>query len=570
MALILGIDTGGTCTDAVIFDTPSQKVLHKSKAFTTKQRLQAGIRDALQKLHFDSFSSLDSVHLSTTLAVNSILEKRIADVGAVLLGSDLDQALPCSRKYVAPAQIGPIALNEHTRSHTMIQELISEFSGGMDALIVSSHGVRRNPQNEENMARLLRQLFSVPVYCAKDLSANHGFYERTVTCLLNAGLIPVIREWLDAVTAVLTNLNISAPVYIMKSNGTLMDTETAMEKPIRTLMSGPAASVAGGRFLTKEKDFLLIDMGGTSADVTKVTDGLVRMRKGPTKVNDFPVSLRAIDIQSFPIGGDSHIYYNQMGKLTVGPQKVIPLCVAANTWPHLYQEFQEYQRTDGYEMFTAYDTDCYMLGSRKHLTALNDTDRSVVRFLKEKPHSLFYIADHFHTDPDALHLNTLVNQRYLQRISFTPTDLLHVTGKYVTWFREISCAAASRMAQIGKQDLSEFLRACETLVTEHLVFSCMQSIANFEQKGFDFRSSEATLYLIDKYLEPSSPYFDIEFNIRKPIVAVGAPSGSWMQQVADKLGTKLILPPDFEVANAIGAAVSNCITEREEPECHIY
>ena len=98
----------------------------------------------------------------------------------------------------------------------------------------------------------------------------------------------------------------------------------------------------------------------------------------------------------------------------------------------------------------------------------------------------------------------------------------------------------------------------------------MQSIANFEQKGFDFRSSEATLYLIDKYLEPSSPYFDIEFNIRKPIVAVGAPSGSWMQQVADKLGTRLILPPDFEVANAIGAAVSNCITEKEEAECHIY
>ena len=114
MALILGIDTGGTCTDSVFFDTSCQKVLHKAKAFTTRQRLQSGIEAALRSLHFDGFSSLDSVHLSTTLAVNSILEKRIADVGAVLIGSDLEQPLPCRRKFVAPAQFSPITLNEHT------------------------------------------------------------------------------------------------------------------------------------------------------------------------------------------------------------------------------------------------------------------------------------------------------------------------------------------------------------------------------------------------------------------------------------------------------------------------
>jgi len=305
-------------------------------------------------------------------------------------------------------------------------------------------------------------------------------------------------------------------------------------------------------------------MGGTTADITKIENGTLRFSHKTVTIGNHPIILNALDIQSFPVGGDTHIHYNQIGKLELGPRKVIPLCVASSQYPNLYAELRDHKKTPGYEMFSAYETDCFIVGKWKTTLGLSDFERKVMRFLSGEPHSLFCIADHFNIDPDALHLSKLVDTGYLYRISFTPTDVLHALGRYDDYDEAIAKLGAKIMADLGDYTVNEFLDMCETLVSNNLVFSCMQSIANFEKQQFDFRDSPGTLFLINKYLDCNQHLCSFEFNICKPIVALGAPSVNWMQQVAAKLGTDFELPEYYDVANAIGAAVAPDIRKTED------
>lgn len=480
MAYILGVDTGGTFTDAVIFDDAREEVVCKSKAFTTKSNLGVGISNAISQLSFHDYSEIWRVHLSTTLTANSIQEKDF-----------FDKSYPLSRE-----------------------------DGG--------------EQNVRHLNRLLRY---------------------------------IIENWLRAVRGALDTYQITAALYVLGSDGTLMNEGAAKASPVSVLLSGPAASVIGGFFLSKEEDFLLIDMGGTTADITKIEHGSLRFCQQTLKINDYPIRLNALDIQTFSVGGDSHIHYDQFGSLVLGPKKVIPLCTASSFFPYLCEELNHYRKPDGYELFAGYETDCYIAGGRRNTIALTDFERKVVHYLEKAPHSLFFLAEHFDVDADALHLSKLVRQGYVYRISFTPTDVLHATHVYTEYDEKISDMAIKIMASLTDISPAQFISKCEDIVTNQLIFSCMQSIANFEKQQFDFRDSKATIFLMDKFLNPRQNLCSFNFTIRKPIVAVGAPSGSWVKAVAEKLGTRLILPPNYDVANAIGAAVSQKIRRNKNGLC---
>ena len=480
MAYILGIDTGGTFTDTVIFDEAKEEIVCKSKAFTTKADLYAGISNAISTLSFTDYPQIKRVHLSTTLPVNSIQEKDFFD-----------------KEY-------PLSKKDDGR------------------------------QNSRHLNHLLQYITS---------------------------------SWLQAVKKVLADCQIRADIYVLKSDGCLMTEQEAQTDPVSMLLSGPVASVIGGFFLTKKEDFLLIDMGGTTADITKIENGALRFSDQIISINDYPIHIKALDIQSFSVGGDSHIHYDQLGSLQLGPKRVIPLCVAASVFPHLHDELFHYRKPQNYEMFAGYETDCYIAGGRRNTTALTDFERKVVHYLEKAPHSLFYLAEHFHVDPDALHLAQLARQGYVYRISFTPTDVLHGTDAYTNYHIEIARLAIEIMSSLSGISEKAFLSKCENMVTDQLIFSCMQSIANFEKQQFNFRDSAATMFLINQFLTRDQSLCSFHFTIEKPIVAVGAPSGNWMRAVAQKLGTQLLLPPNYEVAGAVGAAVSQRIRRTENGLC---
>jgi|GEM_PF-6367339 len=557
MALILGIDTGGTFTDAVVFSSDTEKIIRKSKAFTTKADLSEGIANAIDYLDFDEWDKVSKVHLSTTLATNSILEKKIANVGLILCGNDIrgNADIMCSKKIL----LRDVSA-ESMMDLTILDSIRNEFSSSIDAVVISS----ANGGNTEEMhiAEMLRRILGVPVYCATTFSESHNYYVRTVTGVLNTGLIPIISDWISCIKKVLDRKGIAAEMFIMRGDGKMTNAAWAQSYPITTIMSGPAASASGALFLTDLEDFLLLDMGGTSADVTKIENRMLRRKKSVTLINDLPVSTSSLDIQSFPIGGDSRIHYDQVGNLTAGPEKVVPLCLASSKWANLNKELSQYRKPENYELFSACETDCYFAGRHNITASLNDFERKIIKCLSAEAHSLFFLSEQFDVDPDALHLDSLVKNGYAQCISFTPTDLLHVTGKYVMWDREISSTAADIMAAMGKCETGDFLQKCEEVVNDHLIFSSMQSIANFEKNKFDFRESNATRYLINSFLHHGNPYMNVDFRITKPIVAIGAPAGSWMPAVAEKLQTKLVIPPDYEVASAVGVAVADYASER--------
>ena len=552
MALILGIDAGGTHVDSVIYDSSRQEVLCKAKAFTTRSDYSIGIRQSVERLQFQDLNRVSSVHFTSTISVNSILENKLARTCLILLGEKIQESLPYHNRLVIYSKDYPVINTNAWGDKIDIQSLYGEYIAGSDSVIISdSEG---NLPREMSLANFITSVYPAKCICAANRKGN--YYQRTLQSLLDAGLRPILSELYGCTERVMRELHVTAPIYVLNNSGKLIPAEKASNAPLECVLAGPAASVAGGKFLTDEDTFLLVDMGGTSADVTKIQNRVARGRTQVILNQEYRLEMESIDIQSFAIGGDSHIHYDQRGNITIDQKKVIPLCVAGFWHPHLLEEMQSYRKPENYELFTAYETDCYIAGMKKLYTSLTNFEKIVVDCVRKKPHSLFWLARHFNTDPDALHMKTLVDEGYLQRISFTPTDLLHVTGEYISWNREMSVCAASIMAETGRMEVDEFIRKSKERIKNNLVLSCMQSVANFEKTSFDFRKNAAASFLIDQYLECGNKFMDVEFSITKPIVALGAPSGAWMRDVASKLGTRLVLPRYYEVGPAIGAAVS--------------
>lgn len=564
MPFILGIDTGGTYTDAVIYNEGTKSILSKSKTFTTKHNLAGGISAVIDGLDSSYLKDISRVHLSTTLATNSLLETKKYSVAVLYLGEAPEERdTLCKSSFRIKSfvrqdgRFSPI-------TGDVIKNIRTAFGEDIGSILVSASGCESEIIYEREAAKQLSLYFSCPIYCSYDIEKTKEHLIRTNSAIANIGLRPLISSLCDNIKTVLKANNIEASLYIMTGSGKLIPCEKAIAAPLLTIMSGPAASIAGAVFLTDKPSGLLIDMGGTSADVTKLENGYVRMKKAQTVINDKSFAAESFDIQSFAVGGDSHIYYNQMGKLCVGPAKVIPLCVASSRFSHLITELKEYKKAEDYELFTASPIECYMTGGKTTFSDLTDFERMVVSCVEKQPHSLFYISNYFGTDPDALHLNRLADKGYVQRISFTPTDLLHITGKYRQFDHDISILAAEKLAELGHCRLDDFLLKCEALIGNMLAFSCMQAVANFEKLNFDFRQSSGASYLINKFLEDDTDYLSVVFNITKPLIAVGAPVKSWMPAIAKKLGTELIVPLHHEVACAVGAAVSAYDTYESE------
>jgi N-methylhydantoinase A/oxoprolinase/acetone carboxylase beta subunit len=154
--------------------------------------------------------------------------------------------------------------------------------------------------------------------------------KRAASALINAQLIPLINEFLDAVKANLIKRNIKAPMVIVRGDGTLMSEEFARKMPVETLLSGPAASVIGTMHLAEIKDATIIDIGGTTSDIASVKDGRVGIREDGAIVGAWRTHVMAADIFTHGIGGDSKLRIDGTGNITFGPDKTTPISLLLN------------------------------------------------------------------------------------------------------------------------------------------------------------------------------------------------------------------------------------------------
>lgn len=324
MAYLIGIDTGGTYTDTVLLDTSTRKIVAKAKSFTTKEDLALGIGDSIARLGTLP-EDIARVVLSTTLATNAVVEGKLHPVGLIFLGKKPAGTFPALCCQRIDGSVNVKGREECPLNRGALIKAVNEMVQKVDAIAVTGYMSVRNPIQEQQAMKLIRDHCGLPVVCAHHLSGALGYRERSVTAALNAGLIPIIKEFVTAVSKVLSSIKVDAPVFMVRGDGTMAKLDAVMDRPIDTVLSGPVTSVIGAKYLTGAKNAMVCDMGGTTTDVTLLTEGEVSLRHGGATVGGWQTKIPSVDIITCGIGGDSLIQYSAQ-EIKVGPKRTMPLC----------------------------------------------------------------------------------------------------------------------------------------------------------------------------------------------------------------------------------------------------
>ncbi|MCQ4637859.1 hydantoinase/oxoprolinase family protein [Anaerovorax odorimutans] len=572
MKLKLGIDTGGSYTDAVLVDCDTGEVVSKAKARTTKENLTIGIEEAIDKLGINNTAGIVLVCLSTTLATNAIVEGKGAKVGLITIDEPKEYNYPVSCKSnikgkidVKGCEVFPLNVSEAAAAlETMKDEI--------DTLVISGYASVRNPAYELKTKELSNGILGVPVICAHELTNVLGYYERTITAVLNAKLIPVIKELILATKEVLSVKGIKATLVIIKGDGNCMAGSFAEERPIETVLSGPAASALGGILLSGKQDLIVADMGGTTLDIVPIRNGNIPLDECGATVGGWRTRVKAMHTRSFGLGGDSYMRMNNLGAIDFGPQRVVPLCAAAEKYKNLIWEIESLHLPEDYHIIGRQEADCVALFKRHNIDrkVLTAEENQIIELLTDGAHSMLYLAGQLSKDVDGIDIARLLQMEIIYLISATPTDLLHATGEYVQYDRKISQLAMERLAARKKMAVDEFEAYAENAFTDRICVSLIESL--LIEKGItEEKLSEELIRTVFSDDDERCRLIDFDCRFHAPIVGIGAPAKTWLTKAGRKLKCEVIVPQNSEVANAIGT-VSGNIRETLEAlirfDCH--
>ncbi len=574
MTVALGIDTGGTYTDAVLVDHASNGVLAGAKALTTRHDLSVGIGQAVAAV-FDgqtmSPAEVDLVALSTTLATNAIVEGQGSPVCLLLIGYDpaLIRQYGFERDLVTQDVVylggGHDGMGNEVEplDEAAAREAILARRDRVEAFAVSGYFGVRNPAHELRVRALVEELTALPVTCGHELTTRLNAVRRATTAALNARLIPLLRELIATVRRTLDEQGIVAPLMVVKGDGSLVRAEWAMQRPIETILSGPAASVVGAWHLAGRHDVWVVDVGGTTTDIAVLRDGRPRLNPEGAQVGQWRTMVEAVDVHTVGLGGDSQVYLNSEGRssllFVIGPRRVVPLCLLASEYPGVVDQLRRQVGTRQRQSLAGQ----FVLAQHRTTHALSDRDQDLMRHLAAGPQSLSSLVQKLHYGMLIMwQIESLEAQGLVLRAGFTPTDALHVLGRFERWDAEASRLGAELLA--AQTDLSpEAL--CERVVADVSNRVTTELISKV-------LSDEATLPVWER--EPSAAALlaralgnvpgsdlDCQLRLRQPVVAVGAPVEAYLPRVASQLRTELVIPPHAEVANAVGAVAGGVVQQ---------
>ncbi len=572
----LGIDTGGTYTDSVIIDMETNEIISRSKALTTRDDLIKGIVASLKGL--DSTDGISIVSLSSTLATNSIVEGKSCRVGLIVLGKKFGHTVRVAQYAYIDAQLDLKGRTVKRLSTKEAEAAIESMRGKVDVLAVVGYMSVRNPSHEETVRSMAERMLGIPVVCAHDLTSKLGFEQRANTAIINAGLIPTIIDLIKAVNKALQDLGIDAPLMIVKGDGSIMNAATAIRRPIETIMSGPASSLTSAMVYADVQDALIADIGGTTTDLGIIHGGFVRTLDTGAVVGGHRTRVRAADVSTYGMGGDSRISVEK-GKITLSAIRIIPICIAATKWPNVKEWISALNSLDSSPSDTVSDCEFYILASNDDHSYLTEYDSRFLRTLKDRPYPVREVSEVTEIPFDRFCLKDLEAEGYVTRIGVTPTDILAAEGTYNEYDPEASKIAVSLLSKKAGMTLESFIAKAKEAVTQKICRCIMDHMIRAET-GKD-ALSEHDIYLIEEAIRRTGDY-DFGMKLKMPLVGIGAPVGAWLPAVADFFDTELILPKNYDVGNAIGA-ISSSVTEvvelsvragfqdfSDEPECTVY
>jgi N-methylhydantoinase A/oxoprolinase/acetone carboxylase beta subunit len=565
----VGLDTGGTYTDAVALDG-GQRVLASAKARTTHWNLAVGISDALDQLLTALPEGVGREHIglfavSTTLATNAVVEGRFSPICTILVGFDERMVARSGlrrgeRGSVVCVRGGHEATGEETEplDEAAVHAAVAEFGGSVEAFAVASMFSVRNPAHELRVRELIRAGCGKPVTCSFELSAQLDAPRRALTAALNARLIPQIRHLMESVQEALARERITAPLMIVRGDGTLVKSEVALEYPVETVLSGPAASVVGASFLGGLRDFVVSDMGGTTTDVAVVAGGRPVVRAEGAVIGGWRTMVRAIDVHTCGLGGDSEVHFDRAGHFAVGPRRVVPLSRFAQQFPEIRAELSRLAAAATLPPFAG--RFAVANPARESAASLDRIEQRVLDGLAATPRSVDSVA---RTTPGIEALRRLVDRGLATVAGFTPSDALHVLGRQHGWCVESARLGATLLAleeraASGRQEADTAEGICQRTY-EHVVRQTVHIVADTalaRDPGLNDTRAGPFRQLMNEVAagRPFSQQLEINVRLATPLIAIGAPAGAYYGEVARRLGAVLQVPEHAQVCNAIGAA----------------
>lgn len=561
---LVGIDTGGTYTDAAIIDQANHKIVASAKALTTKGDLAIGVNEALtsalaQLTGKISPAQIQLVSLSTTLATNAVVEGHGSEVGVILIGFDLAmvektgiaKAFPGIRILVAQGG------HDHNGEELLpldclaIEKFVSENSGQVSAFAIAASFAVRNASHETMARERVANLTEKPTTISSELSSALDAPRRALTAVLNARLISRVTQLISAVRRAMVGQGISCPLMIVKGDGALATADAIAARPIETVLSGPAASLIGAKWLSGLDEFIMSDMGGTTTDIGILENGRPRVAEHGAEVGGWRTMVKAIDVKTIGLGGDSEVHVGFDGALTVGPQRAVPVSLIGQKFPEVLAMLEaDLAETDGGSMHGRFVLKPFGATHSSETAGLTAREEEVLAMVQDRPRPLRKLAM---TSGGQRAIASLRKKGLIQFSAFTPSDAAHVLGLQNNWSNDAAWLAARLMTRFKDmkaptdERVQEFCRAVwdktVALTSRVILDAALGETVQAEAMFNSVASGVGRKGLVRVSLSPVVP-----------IVAVGGPVKVYYSEVGRRLACDVVFAPHFDVANAVGAA----------------
>ena len=572
MTIVLGLDTGGTFTDAALLDTATGTMLAKAKSLTTRQDLSIGVGGAMRAVvekWGGNPADIGLVSLSTTLATNAVVEGVGGRVGLILIGFDegalerADLAKALGNDPVCFISGGhrndgaPQAAFDKEALTTQAEALKDDVS----AFAVASHFATRNPEHEMAAREILRSVTGLPVTCSHELSSSLGGPRRALTAMLNARLINLLEKLVAATADQMKECALNCALMVVKGDGSLLEADFARSRPVETVLSGPAASQAGAAFLAGAKTALVSDIGGTTTDIAYLRDGVPALNGDGAYVGGWRTMVEAADIRTSGLGGDSETLPLSRGRqkgLSLGPRRAIPLSLLARDWPealtHLEAQLSNPvpQATDGRFVMPMMPD-----GIPSWLS------KAEQRFAKDAlAAGISPIADIATSQVALGAVDRLIGRGLLALAAFTPTDAAHVLGHFDEFDKQAAIYGAKLLSRqkngIGDSQAEspeEIATTTLNTLTERSALSLLD--AAFAQDGWPEGTASASDFIRASLYGSDDKLVESQTKLKLPLIALGASAATHYPAIAKLLGADLIVPEHADVAGAVGAAAGS-------------
>lgn len=573
VAYLLGVDTGGTYTDAVLLDQVADRVVAKAKALTTRPDLAVGVGAAIDAAVLGAgvaISEIAMVSLSTTLATNALVEGQGGRVALVFIGFD---AAELSRDGLMDALGGdPVIVlaggHDHAGGEGAALDLAALHSGldnlpdGITGFAVAARFATRNPAHEIAVRDVIRDVTGKPVTCSHELSSALGGPKRALTAVLNARLIGMIDRLIGACEGHLSNIGVQARLMVVRGDGALVPAAFAREKPIETILSGPAASLAGASWLTGETDALVSDIGGTTTDICLLRHGRPTIDPRGAQVGPYRTMVEAVAMRTHGLGGDSEVHLTEglQAGLRLGPRRLMPVSLLARDHPGMvHAVLDRALAVDAPAMDGAQFVVPLWQGALP--SGLDKREAGVMQRLAGGPKRM---GDAVISRVEAPALGRLVTRGLAMICGVTPSDAAHVLGLVSDWDAKAAEKALTLFARrrtgggerVGP-DAQAVARLIIDQVTAQTVDCLLQSaFAEDDRDWGDHTAATLARHPVTTAgLDQHQGVIATQLRLGVPVIGLGASAGSYYGAVGSRLQTDMQVPEHADVANAIGAVV---------------